>query len=133
MKVAAKTAGEASLTLRVSFPAAFPLQRAAVSCEARVGLSDAQWARLQLEMTRRLRRGSLGDALAFARAQLDAVFAGAVVCAICYAQLDAAGRLSTAKCRTCESGVFHKSCLAKWFSTSSDASCPLCRSTWTWR
>ena len=65
--------------------------------------------------------------------ELDGIFAGAVVCAICYAQLDGAGRLSTAQCRTCDSGCFHKSCLLKWFGTSGDSTCPLCRSAWQWR
>lgn len=99
------------------------------------GDCDAGLRRIELDMTRRLRRGLLSEALAFAKMQLDAVFEGAVVCAICYMQLDVLGRLSTAQCMTCESGVFHKSCLSKWFSSAAggDATCPLCRSSWTWR
>jgi E3 ubiquitin-protein ligase DOA10 len=48
-------------------------------------------------------------------------------CPICYCTIaPTSGLLPRMMCPTC-SNAFHKECVIKWFATSNDNGCPLCR------
>jgi len=47
-------------------------------------------------------------------------------CCICYSLVAEDGKLPTKNCGTCKN-TFHALCLNKWFSSSRERKCPLCR------
>lgn len=58
---------------------------------------------------------------------LDEHFEGIEPCPICYSVFSATnGQLPQLRCRTCKNR-FHKACIYKWFATSHNTSCPLCK------
>ena len=71
--------------------------------------------------------GSIVDALTSWKKNLDKRFEGVEECYICYFILHGSTyQLPKVPCPTCKK-KFHSNCLYKWFSTSQNSSCPLCR------
>lgn len=71
--------------------------------------------------------GSILDSLLLWRRNVEKRFEGIEECAICYSIVHGSNcELPTQKCFTCKH-AFHSSCLYKWFSSSGQSTCPLCR------
>lgn len=127
--VAAFSKEEARLAVRLILPPTYPLKRPTVVPETRTGISEAQWRRIELQLGKRMtaREGSLADALAFFAGTVDREFEGLEPCPICYCTLDPrTNKLPKTICPTCKN-CFHKTCLLRWFATSKENKCPLCR------
>eukprot|EP00178_Gracilaria_changii_P001082 TRINITY_DN1154_c0_g1_i1.p1 TRINITY_DN1154_c0_g1~~TRINITY_DN1154_c0_g1_i1.p1 ORF type:complete len:1631 (+),score=246.77 TRINITY_DN1154_c0_g1_i1:3299-8191(+) len=121
---------DVSLEIGMRLPDVFPLQTVVVEARSRIGMSEAQWRKTLLGMATLLRakNGSLAEALALWRRNLDKTFQGAEECPICYSVLHVAtAALPKKTCRTCRNS-FHSDCLLRWFSTSNTSACPTCRS-----
>lgn len=71
--------------------------------------------------------GSILDGLTVWKRNVDKRFEGVEECYICFYVLHGANhQLPKLACRTCKK-KFHAACLYKWFSTSNNSTCPLCR------
>ena len=77
-----------------------------------------------------VQNGSILDAMAMWKGNIDRAFAGVEECLICYSIVHPSnGQLPKMACRTCGKG-FHAACLFKWFQSASKSSCPHCQSQW---
>merc|ERR1711978_162988 len=71
--------------------------------------------------------GSIVDGLSVWKRNIDKRFEGVEECYICFFVLHGTNhQLPKAACRTCKK-KFHGACLYKWFQTSNNSTCPLCR------
>lgn len=70
--------------------------------------------------------GSIIDGLMAFRRNIVGALKGQTECAICYAIIASDRRMPDKRCQTCRH-QFHRQCLYKWFQTSSQNTCPLCR------
>eukprot|EP00636_Phaeomonas_parva_P006939 CAMPEP_0118877960 /NCGR_PEP_ID=MMETSP1163-20130328/18062_1 /TAXON_ID=124430 /ORGANISM="Phaeomonas parva, Strain CCMP2877" /LENGTH=246 /DNA_ID=CAMNT_0006813733 /DNA_START=1 /DNA_END=741 /DNA_ORIENTATION=+ len=125
---------DCSADVVISLPEAYPLRNVEVTSESRLGLPEAQWRRwtLQIVTLLSLRDGTILDAVAMWKRNLDKAFEGVEPCPICYSTLHfKTNSLPNVSCGTCRHR-FHGTCLYKWFSTSRNASCPMCRSVGQW-
>ena len=142
--VATYTIDEGSLELVISLATNHPLGGVAVDTGNRVGVDMAQWRKWMLQLTTFLthQNGTILDGLDLWRKNVDKRFEGVEVrpratevflisffqeCYICFYILHGSNhQLPKLGCRTCKK-KFHSACLYKWFSTSNNSSCPLCR------
>lgn len=123
---------EMKLALSIMLPATFPLRKPVIQSGQVVGVDTATWKRWVLNLSSLLvkRDDSMVKALETWRGNVQAAFEGVEPCPICYSVLhDSTGRIPASACAVC-SAVFHAPCLYKWFSSSNDAKCPMCRSAW---
>ena len=74
-----------------------------------------------------MQNGSLVDGLQLWKRNVDKHFEGVDECYICYSVLHGSSyQLPRKQCRTCRKR-FHAECLYRWFDTSNNSACPLCR------
>jgi hypothetical protein len=117
---------ELSITLKLS--SAHPLKPVNVTMSHKA-VSEALWRKWLLSMRSMLltRDGSVLDAVLLWRDYLDRHFEGVECCPICYAIFHISNyTLPNLACKTCKN-KFHKACLYKWFNTSHNNECPLCK------
>lgn len=111
---------EAVLQLRIRLPPAFPLQRVRITCEQRMGVTEAQWATWELQMY----------ALLSAKVRC-CIFVGAAGCAIAVLLLFMLVHSAALRCHP-RPRSHHPSSLSA--SCRTPPSCTLCnssRTTWT--
>ena len=71
--------------------------------------------------------GSVVDGLTLWKKNVDRRFEGVEECYICFFILHGSTyQMPKVACPTCKK-KFHSACLYKWFSTSQNSTCPLCR------
>jgi len=127
--VATYTIDEGSMELVVSLPSNHPLGGLTVESGRRVGVDTGQWRKWMLQLTTFLthQNGTILDGLKLWKRNVDKRFEGVEECYICFYILHGSNhQLPKLGCRTCKK-KFHSACLYKWFSTSNNSSCPLCR------
>lgn len=127
--VATHTIEEVAMELVVRLPANHPLGPVTIESGRRVGVGNNQWRHWLLQLTTFLthQNGSILDGLALWKRNIDKRFEGVEECMICFYVLHGATcQLPTLTCRICKKR-FHSACLFKWFSTSNNSTCPLCR------
>ena len=120
---------EGSMELVVQLPANFPLGAVQVESGKRVGVTIAQWRTWMLQLTTFLQHqnGSIVDGLSIWKRNVDKRFEGVEECYICFYVIHGSNhQLPRLACRTCKK-KFHAACLYKWFKTSNNSTCPLCR------
>ena len=120
---------EGSMELVIQLPANFPLGAVQVESGKRVGVTTSQWRTWMLQLTTFLQHqnGSIVDGLTVWKKNVDKRFQGVEECYICFYVLHGTNhQLPKLACRTCKK-KFHAACLYKWFSTSNNSTCPLCR------
>ena len=123
-----------TMSIRVSLPAAYPLQPIAFSTLHRVGFDERKWSAWlstsQIVTNFSSTSQGLGcviDGLLAWRKNVAGALKGQRECAICYSIVGAdGGQLPAKRCATCKN-VFHGGCLFRWFKSSSSSGCPLCR------
>ncbi|KAJ2615859.1 hypothetical protein H4S08_001053 [Coemansia sp. RSA 1365] len=122
------TVDDATLELALRLPSTYPLAPAALDAVRRVAVSEKRWRAWAVATHALLARNAdAGAACALLVRNIGAHFAGVEDCSICYSAVGALDNsLPTKKCRTCKN-KFHRMCLFKWFSTSNQSTCPLCR------
>ncbi|KAI9559714.1 hypothetical protein GHT06_013719 [Daphnia sinensis] len=120
---------EGSMELVMQLPANYPLGNIVVETGRKVGVTANQWRSwiLQLQTFLMQQNGSILDGLTLWKRNVDKRFEGIEECYICYYVLHGSNyQLPKLSCRTCRK-KFHADCLYKWFSTSNNSTCPLCR------
>ncbi|XP_053396155.1 E3 ubiquitin-protein ligase listerin-like [Mercenaria mercenaria] len=120
---------EVSIEMVISLPQNYPLGNISVISEKRVGVSGPQWEKwlLQLNIFLQHQNGNIMDGLRLWKNNIDKRFEGVDECMICFYVLHGTNfQLPRIACRTCKK-KFHSSCLYKWFNTSHNCTCPLCR------
>ncbi len=71
--------------------------------------------------------GAMADAFALLQQNLDRNMEGVEPCPICYNAVHAVTqKLPRDECKTCHN-KFHAACLYKWFTSSQNSICPMCR------
>ena len=130
---ASYTFEEAELDIVLRLPLSFPLKLVDVASGSgggrMAGISDARWRGWLLAVSSIMigHNGSVADSLAQFKKNVSMHFEGIEDCAICYSVISLADRSTPQKaCRVCKH-VFHGSCLYKWFKSSNQNACPLCR------
>ncbi|KAK0056651.1 E3 ubiquitin-protein ligase listerin [Biomphalaria pfeifferi] len=127
--LATYTMSEVTINMSILLPENYPLGKLEVTCDKRVGVSQAQWDRwlLQLNIFLQHQNGSIVEGLRLWKGNIDKKFEGIEDCMICFSVIHGTTfQLPRLTCRTCRK-KFHSACLYKWFSTSQKSSCPLCR------
>ncbi|XP_050305694.1 E3 ubiquitin-protein ligase listerin [Anthonomus grandis grandis] len=121
------TVDEAQMELTITLPPNYPLGSPNVSYNKQIsGANQKQWL-LQFQKCVLYQNGKIWNGLSLWNANLDKKFDGVEECYICYAVLHAGTfQLPKLSCSTCKK-KFHSTCLYKWFSTSHQTTCPLCR------
>lgn len=121
---------EQKLELSFKLPSNYPLTNVQVIGVSRVGISEQKWKQWIMSAQRVITgmNGSVMDSMELLTRNINLQFSGFEECAICYSILHAVDRkLPTKTCPTC-SNKFHGACLYKWFRSSGNNTCPLCRS-----
>lgn len=122
---------DSTLEMEISFPDAYPLFPPDVQCVKQIGVKPEKWKRWALQIIQLLskRDGTLSDAVTLWKDNLDKEFEGVEPCPICYSVLHASdSSLPRLPCKTCKN-VFHGACLSKWFASSHQSLCPLCKTS----
>ncbi|CAM9021799.1 unnamed protein product [Wickerhamomyces anomalus] len=125
---------EQYLELVFKIPSNYPLTNIEVLGPQRVGVKENQWKAWLLASQRiiSLQNGEVFESLEFFLRNVTFHFKGFEECAICYSILHQDNSLPSKTCPTCKN-KFHAGCLYKWFKSSGDHSCPLCRSAINFR
>ncbi|KAJ3275119.1 hypothetical protein HDV01_001258 [Terramyces sp. JEL0728] len=124
---------EAELDIVIKLPPCYPLKLIDISAGTaggrQAGISEARWRGWLLSITSVItgQNGTVSDAIYLFKKNVKLHFEGIEDCAICYSVISAIDRSTPQKkCRVCKH-IFHGSCLFKWFKSSSQNTCPLCR------
>ncbi|KAJ1734851.1 hypothetical protein LPJ61_000857 [Coemansia biformis] len=122
------TVDDCTLELAVRLPSTYPLAPAVLDAVRRVAVPESRWRAWVVAAQAQMARNCRMDAVcARIVGNIGAHFAGVEDCAICYSAVGALdGSLPSKQCHTCKNS-FHRACLYKWFRTSNQSSCPLCR------
>ncbi|KEG14341.1 putative zinc finger protein [Trypanosoma grayi] len=129
------TMEDASVTVQIAFPSAFPLRLPTVTYESGrdCGVSTDKWRSWMLKMTVLLFGGSANvwECVTLFGRNMDAHFSGQEPCPICFAVVSAVShRLPDMRCAVCRNSALHSDCLYAWWTNSGQTVCPLCRSPW---
>ncbi|KAJ3314080.1 listerin E3 ubiquitin protein ligase 1 [Boothiomyces sp. JEL0838] len=124
---------EAELDIVIKLPSCYPLKQIDISAGTaggrQAGISEARWRGWLLSITSVItgQNGTVSDAIYLFKKNVKLHFEGIEDCAICYSVISAIDRSTPQKkCRVCKH-IFHGSCLFKWFKSSNQNTCPLCR------
>lgn len=122
------------LEMVVKIPAHFPLDNVVIDGPARVGVKENRWKAWLLASQKliSLQNGSISDAIELFCKNINLHFSGFEDCAICYSILHQDLSLPSKTCQTCNN-KFHAACLYKWFKSSGNSTCPLCRSPFNFK
>lgn len=118
--------------LAIRLPAIYPLEGVKVESINRVAVSEKKW-QSWLMITQGVitfSNGSVTDGLLAFRKNISGALKGQTECAICYSIVSSDRRTPDKRCQTCKH-LFHAGCLFKWFSSSNQSTCPLCRNPFT--
>ncbi|GMM37862.1 ubiquitin-protein ligase [Saccharomycopsis crataegensis] len=137
-----------STELSVKLPKSFPLSNIIMEAPIRLGVKENVWqswilACQSLVNNGKFKTSSTSNQENVCNLVIEAVhlfdkniklhFKGFEECAICYAILHAQDKSLPAKnCQTCHK-QFHVGCLLKWFKSSGNNTCPLCRQEFNFR
>jgi len=119
---------EMQMQIVIRLPAAYPLEGVKVDGVNRVAVSEKKW-HSWLMVTQGVitfSNGSITDGLTTFRKNVTGTLKGQTECAICYSIVSSDKKMPDKRCQTCKN-LFHSSCLFKWFATSNQSTCPLCR------
>ncbi|ERS97539.1 hypothetical protein HMPREF1624_05708 [Sporothrix schenckii ATCC 58251] len=126
--VAGYEVDELTLSIALRLPANYPIDNVAVVGLNRVAVDEKKW-QSWLMITQGViafANGSLVEGLAAFQRNVLGALQGHTECAICYSIISVEKRVPEKRCGTCKN-MFHRSCLYKWFLSSNQNSCPLCR------
>lgn len=119
------------LSFALSIPPGFPLQAVTVDGAGgdRLGISETRWRSWLLSVQSLLSRNlSVLDAIRQWKANAERVLQGVEPCSVCYCVLQPGDKsLPGPNCKICRN-KFHSVCLYRWFKTSGQSTCPMCRS-----
>ncbi|KAF8571937.1 ATP synthase F0 A subunit [Paragonimus westermani] len=120
---------EHSIEMLIQLPVNYPLGLATVTCGRGVAVSTQQWHtwNIQLSVFINNQNGSILDGIDLWQRNVRKKFEGVSECAICYSVVHNTNfSLPKMQCHTCRK-LFHYACMYRWFTTSRNPACPLCR------
>lgn len=123
------TMEDLSVNLSVQVPEAFPLRPVEVAGGERLGISETKWRTWILSCQSVFKSDTINilDALVLWKRNVEKSLEGMEPCPICYCIFHASDRsLPGPSCGTCKNR-YHPSCLYKWFKSSGNATCAMCR------
>ena len=116
----------ASISIRIA--QSYPIDGITVSSLNRVAVTERKWQSwiMTTQGVITFSNGNIVDGLQVFRRNIVGALKGQGECAICYSIISTDKRMPDKRCSTCKN-LFHRTCLYKWFQSSSQNSCPLCR------
>lgn len=119
---------DTSVQIAIRFPPNYPFYNVKVEGLNRVAVPEKKWRSwlLIVQGAITFSNGSLIDGLTTFRRNVEGSLKGHTECAICYSIISSDKKTPDKKCGTCKN-TFHGNCLFKWFASSNQSSCPLCR------
>ncbi|KAF7867460.1 uncharacterized protein EAF02_009651 [Botrytis sinoallii] len=119
---------DTSIQIVIRFPSNYPFYNVKVEGINRVAVPEKKWRSwlLIVQGAITFSNGSLIDGLTTFRRNVEGSLKGHTECAICYSIISSDKKTPDKKCGTCKN-TFHGQCLFKWFASSNQSSCPLCR------
>ncbi|KAI9152149.1 E3 ubiquitin-protein ligase listerin [Paramyrothecium foliicola] len=119
---------EAQAAIVIKVPPSYPIEGVIVSSLNRVAVTERKWQSwiMTTQGVITFSNGNIIDGLQVFKRNIVGALKGQTECAICYSIISADKRMPDKRCGTCNN-LFHRSCLYKWFQTSSQNTCPLCR------
>lgn len=121
---------DVELTVLLKIPVCYPLLPVEVTSDGGrlAGVKQERWRSWMLGVSTCIgQTASLITAIQLFKRNITLHFEGIEDCAICYSVIEVTDRtLPTKSCRVCRN-KFHATCLYKWFKSSSQNTCPLCR------
>ncbi|KAK6725583.1 hypothetical protein RB195_004104 [Necator americanus] len=130
--IAEYTVEETTMRLSIVMPVDWPLSVPAIQIDKAIVPSEKvkKWL-LQLTAYLYHQNGSTVEGIIMWRKNVDRDVEGAEACTICMMTIHSTNhQLPKVRCRQCKN-KFHSNCLYKWFESSSQSSCPLCRANFT--
>jgi hypothetical protein len=120
------------VSISITLPAAYPLQPAQVFGRSRVLVDERKWKSwlLTIQGVIMFANGNLEDGLLAFRRNVQGALKGQSECAICYSVISTDMQTPNKRCATCKN-AFHSVCLYRWFKSSNQSTCPLCRNQFT--
>ncbi|KAJ5091452.1 hypothetical protein NUU61_006322 [Penicillium alfredii] len=121
------------VSISISLPPAYPLQSALVVGRSRVLVDEKKWKNwlLTIQGVIMFANGSLVDGLLAFRRNVQGALKGQSECAICYSVISTDMQTPNKRCATCKN-TFHSVCLFRWFKSSNQSTCPLCRNNFVY-
>ncbi|KAI0521438.1 hypothetical protein F5B22DRAFT_644168 [Xylaria bambusicola] len=116
----------ASIAIRI--PPGYPLEAVTVVGINRVAVDERKWKSwiMTTQGVITFSGGSVIDGLTAFRRNVVGALKGQTECAICYSIISTDKKMPDKRCQTCKN-LFHRTCLYKWFQSSNQNTCPLCR------
>ncbi|RFU30558.1 hypothetical protein B7463_g5769, partial [Scytalidium lignicola] len=124
---------DTEMKIVIRLPEVYPLEGVKVDGVNRVAVTEKKWMSW-LMITQGVitfSNGSITDGLSIFRKNVTGALRGQTECAICYSIISSDKKIPDKRCQTCKN-MFHSSCLFKWFATSNQSTCPLCRNTFNY-
>ncbi|KAL5334656.1 hypothetical protein BJX70DRAFT_377556 [Aspergillus crustosus] len=120
------------VSISITLPAAYPLHPAVVLGRNRVLVDERKWKSwlLTIQGVIMFANGNLEDGLLAFRKNVQGALKGQSECAICYSVISTDMQTPNKRCATCKH-TFHSVCLYRWFKSSNQSTCPLCRNHFT--
>ncbi|KAL4866429.1 hypothetical protein BDV12DRAFT_172772 [Aspergillus spectabilis] len=120
------------VSISITLPAAYPLHPALVLGRSRVLVDERKWKSwlLTIQGVIMFANGNLEDGLLAFRKNVQGALKGQSECAICYSVISTDMQTPNKRCATCKH-TFHSVCLFRWFKSSNQSTCPLCRNHFT--
>ncbi|ORX79499.1 hypothetical protein BCR32DRAFT_269438 [Anaeromyces robustus] len=121
---------ESYLDIVIRIPPTYPLKQVVIDGGHKTGVQESRWRSWILSSSAVMvaQNGNIMDSILVFYNNVKLHFEGVEECTICYSIIGVIDRqLPNKRCRTCKN-KFHAACLHKWFQTSNQATCPLCRS-----
>ncbi|UKZ82717.1 hypothetical protein TrVFT333_010512 [Trichoderma virens FT-333] len=117
---------QASIVIKVS--PNYPIEAVTVSGQESVAVKERTWNSwiMTTQGVITFSGGSVIDGVQILKRNIVGALKGQTECAICYSVIAADKRMPDKRCTTCKN-LFHRTCLYKWFQSSSQNTCPLCR------
>ncbi|PWY66441.1 hypothetical protein BO70DRAFT_345831 [Aspergillus heteromorphus CBS 117.55] len=121
------------VALSLSLPPAYPLRPALVVGRSRVLVDEKKWRSwlLTIQGVIMFANGNLVDGLLAFRKNVQGALKGQSECAICYSVISTDMQTPNKRCATCKN-TFHSVCLFRWFKSSNQSTCPLCRNNFVY-
>ncbi|KAF5012835.1 hypothetical protein FDECE_1124 [Fusarium decemcellulare] len=119
---------EDSAAIAIRIPQNYPIENVSVQGINRVAVNERKWQSwiMTTQGVITFSNGNIIDGLQVFRRNITGALRGHAECAICYSIISTDRRTPDKRCATCKN-LFHRSCLYKWFQTSNQNTCPLCR------
>ncbi|OAA76610.1 Zinc finger, RING/FYVE/PHD-type [Akanthomyces lecanii RCEF 1005] len=119
---------EAQASIVIKVPASYPIEGVTVASLNRVAVTDRKWQSwiMTTQGVITFSNGNIIDGLQVFKRNIVGALKGQSECAICYSIISADKRMPDKRCSTCKN-LFHRTCLYKWFQSSNQNTCPLCR------